>query len=443
VNDSDDLRAFDAEHLWHPFTQAGIDENPRLIVRGKGAYLYDADGNALLDLISSWWVNLHGHAHETIANAIARQARELEHVLFAGFTHPAAVRFSQRLLEQVPDRLARVFFSDNGSTAVEVALKMALQYWHNRGQTRTRIVALEGGYHGDTFGAMAAGRSSGFFGPFEPLLFDVDFLPYPEWWLDHDPIADEEASLSALERLLERRRGKIAALIVEPLIQGAGGMRIARASYVRKLVERVRAEGIIVIFDEVMTGFGRTGTMFALDQVGIAPDLLCLSKGMTGGFLPLGATLATNDIFDAFVGDDVRRAFLHGHSYTANPLACAAAEASLDVFAAERTMERVAAIGAVQREQASSLRGDRRFARPRVLGTIAAVDVARVEAAYGGSAGRRMARAMLDRGFLVRPLGRTIYFMPPYCVTASELRDAYAALRGALNTAAVDTMRDG
>jgi adenosylmethionine-8-amino-7-oxononanoate aminotransferase len=265
------------------------------------------------------------------------------------------------------------------------------------------------------------------------LLFEVEFLSYPEWWPDHDSTADEEASLSALERLLERRHGEIAALIVEPLIQGAGGMRIARASYVRKLVEHVRAEGILVIFDEVMTGFGRTGTMFAQDQVGVAPDLLCLSKGITGGFLPLGVTLATNEIFGAFVGDDIRRAFLHGHSYTANPLACAAADASLDVFATERTMERVAAIGAVQREQVSSLGGDRRFGRPRMLGTIAAVDVAEPDAAYGGSAGRRVARAMLDRGFLVRPLGRTIYFMPPYCVTASELRDAYAALRGALS----------
>ncbi len=316
-----------ADHLWYPFTP--IDSPPPLpVVRGEGVWLELADGRRILDAISSWWVTLHGHGHPAIAEAIHRQALQLEQVIFAGFTHEPAEQLAAELTALLPPGLDRVFYSDDGSTAVEVALKLARQVWSNRGEDRRRFIAFEGSYHGDTFGAMAVGARSLFTRAYDPLLFDVAFAPYPETWIgDTEVEAREAASLAELECLLAEQ--PTAAIILEPLMQGASGMRLSRPEFLRQVAALARAHGTLLIFDEVMTGFGRTGDWFACQHAGVIPDLICLSKGLTGGFLPMGATVASEAIYDAFRGREPERTFWHGHSYTANPLGCAAALASL------------------------------------------------------------------------------------------------------------------
>jgi adenosylmethionine-8-amino-7-oxononanoate aminotransferase len=301
--------------IWHPFTQAQTARLPIPIVKGQGAYLYSETGESYLDAISSWWVNLHGHAHPYIAAKIAAQVQELEHVIFAGYTHPQAVVLAERLLSLLPKGYSHVFYSDNGSTSVEVALKMALQI---QGSSK-KVLSFQGGYHGDTFGAMAAAGKSPYHQPFWPYLFEVSSIPPPI-------LGKEEESWKAFEHALSSE--KIAVFIFEPLIQGAGGMLPHCGQLLTRMIQRCQQEGILTIADEVMTGFGRTGALFASQTLGTTPDLICLSKGITGGFLPLGATVVKPFIFEAFLG----RAFLHGHSYTANPLACAAANASLDLL---------------------------------------------------------------------------------------------------------------
>ena len=312
-----DFLELDRRYVWHPFTQAATAPRPLGIVRGRGAHLYDADGRSYLDLIASWWTNVHGHAHPAIARAIAGQAETLEHVIFAGVTHPPAAQLAHALVQRLGAPFARVFFTDNGSTAIEVALKIAFQSWSNRGDFRWRVLAFEGGYHGDTFGAMSVGQSSGLFSPFSPWLFEVETIPYPATWIDDDPSAREDAALAALDAYLARHGDECAALLIEPLLQGAVGMRVARPSFIRAVVERVRAHGIIVIFDEILTGFGRTGTFFAFEQTGVVPDLIALSKGLTGGALPMGATVATEALYERFLERNHRsraaaRAFVYG-----------------------------------------------------------------------------------------------------------------------------------
>jgi len=275
---SDDLVRRDRTHVWHPYTQEKTAPDPLLVVSARGATLHLADGRTILDLISSWWVVTHGHAHPAIARAIGEQAARLEQVIFAGFTHPPAVELATALVALLPDGLSRIFYSDNGSTSVEVALKLALQYWRNRGEERDRFLAFEGGYHGDTVGAMSAGRESGFFAAFGPLLFPVAFLPYPATWIgDGDVEAREAAALDALDRELEAHGPRTAAVIIEPLVQGAAGMRMCRPEFLAALAERLARAGVLLIFDEVMTGFGRTGTLFAHERAGVTPDLICLS----------------------------------------------------------------------------------------------------------------------------------------------------------------------
>jgi adenosylmethionine-8-amino-7-oxononanoate aminotransferase len=419
----DELRALDARHVWHPFTQAGTAAPPILALGAKGATIYGADGREYLDLVSSWWVNLHGHAHPAIARAIADQASRLEQVIFADFTHEPAIRLAARLAELLPGDLDRVFWSDNGSTAVEVALKLAHQYWSNRGENRSVYVAFEGGYHGDTVGAMSAGRASGFFTAWERMLFPVEFAPFPATWDgDPDAAATEQAALDVLDRILDANRGKVAAVILEPLVQGAGGMRMCRPEFLRALEAKVHDAGTLLIFDEVMTGFGRTGELFACRGAGVTPDLVCLSKGISGGFLPLAATVASERIWQAFLGCDLTTAFLHGHSYTANPLGCAAGLASLDLLLAPDCAERRRSIEAVHRERLAGLKG---VAKPRVCGTIAAFDLIGGDEGYGAAVGPRLKKEFLARGLLLRPLGNVLYLLPPYCLDRAELERAW------------------
>ena len=424
---ADDLRALDARHVWHPFTQARTAAAPIVVREARGSTLVSADGRSYVDLISSWWVTLHGHAEPAIAEAIARQAASLEQVIFAGFTHEPAVLLANRLARLLPRPLGRVFFSDDGSTSVEVALKLAVQYWHNRGAPRRKLLAFEGAYHGDTFGAMAAGRSSGFYAPFHEHLFAVGFVPFPATWIDDPQVeAKEDASLKALDAWLARHGDQAAALILEPLVQGAAGMRMCRPEFLRLVIERVRAYDMLVIFDEVMTGFGRTGALFACETIGATPDIICLSKGLTGGFLPMAATVCREPIYEAFLDANFDKAFAHGHSYTANPLGCAAALASLDLLEAPEAGRRRARIAEAHVRGLAMLSSRSRLSRLRQRGTIAAMTLpAAADAGYTAAIGRRCAAFFLDRGLLVRPIGRELYLLPPYCVSDDELARAY------------------
>lgn len=430
-----DFAALDRRHVWHPFTANEPGKAPVPIVAGRGSELIAADGTRYLDCISSWWVNLHGHAHPAIAAAVARQAATLEHVIFADFTHAPAARLAARLSALLPDALTRCFFSDNGSTAVEVALKIAAHFWKNAGsRKRRRIAALEGGYHGDTVGAMSAGRGSGFSDAYAEMLFAVDLLPVPDTWIGDDTAAVREArALDTARDYFAAHGPELAALIVEPLVQGAGGMRMHRPEFLRALAGLAREAGALVVFDEVMTGFGRTGAAFACLGAEVAPDLICLAKGLTGGFLPLAATLCRDEIYDGFAGADLGRMLAHGHSYAANPLGCAAALASLDLLE-DGGFGRAAAMKGAHCARLPQLIATlgARAARPRICGTIAAFDVAGDTQGYGAPVGRRIKRAALERGLLIRPLGNVVYLLPPYCMTEDELDRAYSGLAAAI-----------
>ncbi len=383
--------------LWHPYTQMRTAPAPLPIVRGEGVYLYTEDGRRILDGISSWWVNIHGHAHPKLNAALAAQARELEHVVFAGCTHRPAVELAERLLEILPQGMARIFYSDNGSTAVEVALKMAIQYWRNHGEPERRtFVALHNAYHGDTIGAMSASEDSVFTRAFQPLLFPVE-------------------RVGNLEELETSLRESVAAVIIEPMLQGAGGMIVWPAEFVadvRRLCDRY---GTLLIADEVLTGFGRTGKMFACEHAAVTPDIMCLSKALTAGYLPLSVTATTSAIYDGFLSEDRSKTFFHGHSFTANPLACAVALASLDLFRDEAVLANVARL---ERQLRAGFEPFRALGDVRVIGGVGAVELA--GKGYLDELGPRLAAAFLERGLLLRPLGNVVYFMPPYCISESE-----------------------
>jgi adenosylmethionine---8-amino-7-oxononanoate aminotransferase len=419
----------DRSHVWHPYTQHGIEGDPTVIARARGASLFDAEGREILDLISSWWTCTHGHAHPKINEALARQANLFEHVMFAGFTHAPAVDLAERVAALLPSDLNKVFFSDDGSTAVEVALKIAYQSWINRGEPRRRVlVAFDGGYHGDTLGAMSLGRGSKMFNTFRELLCEVCVLPYPSTFEGDDAVSEREAgTLSAFETLLGNSVQSIAALIIEPLLQGAGGMRLCRPSFLKRLVEMAQRDGALVIFDEVATGFGRTGTLFALEQAGVVPDLVCLSKGLTAGYMPLAVTVARERLFEAFLGEGFDRALPHGHSFTANPLACAVALASLNLFEEEETLAKIGRINASHKAFRDEIGARDDVMRPRVLGSILAFDV-KGAGPYQSPESRGLKDWFLARGLNIRPIGPTIYLMPPYCITDAELARAYAGV---------------
>ncbi len=416
--------------IWHPFTQHGLHEPIPLVVRAEGALLHLADGGTLIDGISSWWVTTHGHCHPRIADAIGSQAGTLDQLIFAGYTHGPAEQVARGLVELAPraagrDPLAHVFFSDSGSTAVEVALKMALGYWHNRAldglsAPRHRILVLEHGYHGDTIGAMSVGERGVYNAAWTPLLFDVGTIPFPA------PGA-EQATLDALDAACAAPEPP-AAFIVEPLILGAGGMLFYTADVLREMAAICARHDVLFIADEVMTGWGRTGTLFACEQAGVVPDIMAVAKGITGGAIPLAATLATPRIFDAHKSTDRARLFYHSSSYTANAIACAAAAANLAIWREEDVLGRIAALSAGLAQRLGDLARHPAYANPRQLGTIAAIDLTTPDAGYLSDLAPRLRAFFLERGLLLRPLGNTIYLMPPYCLDADQLDRIFAAL---------------
>ena len=422
----------DRKHLWHPYTQHQIAALPVPILKGEGVWLYTADGRKILDGISSWWVNIHGHSHPFINEALAKQAAELEHVMFAGFTHEPAILLAEKLTEILPAGLTRVFYSDNGSTAVEVALKMAWQFWLNRGETeRTTFVALTNAYHGDTFGAMAASDDSAFTHPFKTLLFDVlrADLPSKPGAVATGFFAEANQVATApgfdLASVLRANAGKIAAVIVEPMLQGAGGMIVWSAEQLAETRRLCDEHNVLLIADEVLTGFGRTGKMFACEHAGISPDIICLSKALTNGYLPLGATVATEQIYAAFLSDDRLKTFFHGHSMTANPLACAVANASLELFAREDSLQKVEFINRKFTERVSPLNELACVREVRIIGGVAAIEIvadAQTSAhGYLANVGQHLAKEFLRNNLLLRPLGDVLYLMPPYVIGENDL----------------------
>lgn len=409
----------DASPVWHPFTQHATAPQPLAIARADGARLYTSEDDAIIDAISSWWVVTHGHCHPKIMAAIRAATERLDQVIFAGFTHEPAERLARALIALAPPGLTRVFYSDSGSTAVEVALKMALGHFHNRGERRTRILALENAYHGDTVGTMSAGARGVFNAAYQTLLYDVARIPFPAAGREH-------VTFDAIDAAC--RTGDVAALIVEPLILGAGGMLIYSAAALAEMARIIRSHGGLFIADEVMTGWGRTGTLFACEQAGVSPDLMCMAKGLTGGAVPLAATLASEAIFQSHYSHDRTRTFFHSSSYTANPIACAAAVANIGIWREEPVLERIAALSEMQARRLAALGTDNRFINQRQIGTITALDIAVPDGGYFAGIGPALQRQVLAMGVLLRPLGNTVYVMPPYCITSDDLDQVYRTL---------------
>ena len=424
----------DAKVVWHPFTQHQTAPFSIPIVRGEGAYLYDDSGKKYIDAISSWWVNLHGHSHPYIAQKVAEQFAKLEQVIFAGFTHEPAVRLAERLLEILPQNQSKIFYSDNGSTAVEVALKMAIQYFHNQGFTKkTKVIALENGYHGDTFGTMAVGAKSAFNAPFEGFLYETIYLPVPTE-------GQEEHSLATMRNLMQNAH-EIACFIFEPLIQGAGGMVMYEPEMLEQLISLAKENGVLTIADEIMTGFGRTGKMFATDFIETKPDILCLSKGLTGGAMALGVTSCTQEIYDAFLSEDRKKTLFHSHSFTANPLACTAGLASLDLLLTDETDNKILKINQLHNEFSGRMRyapttiigrgvshtsTSSNHHNIRIKGTILAIEIQTTEGTSYFNNIRDIAyQFFIEKGILIRPLGNVIYLLPPYCISEEDLEYIY------------------
>lgn len=402
--------------VWHPFTQMQTARMPIPIVKAKGCYLYSEDGKAYLDAISSWWVNLHGHTHPYITQKIQAQAETLEHAIFADFTHAPAVELAYRLLSILPGAMSKLFYSDNGSTAVEVAIKMALQYWHNQNKARTKIICFKNSYHGDTFGAMSAAGKNDFNKPFWKHLFEVEAIEAPIK-------GKEDLSLSQLKEALKKHN--VACFIFEPLVLGSGGMIIYSHKELDKLIKCCKQHNILTIADEVMTGFGRTGTLFACDQLQETPDFICLSKGLTGGFLPLGATACTEKIFNTFLDDNLNKAFLHGHSYTANPIACSAALASLDLLLDNHCSLQRKKIATAHKAFCNKWKLHPKLKRCESIGTILAIEYKAKNTSYFSSLRDRLYDFFLNQGILLRPLGNVLYILPPYCIQNDELSKIY------------------
>ena len=411
----------DKKYIWHPFTQMKTAETAIPIVKGESTLLIDEKRNAYIDAISSWWVNLHGHSQPYIAEKVYAQMQKLEHVVFAGFTHNPAVELCEKLSKHLPSNQAKFFFSGDGSSAVEIALKMAVQYWKNKGENKTRFVALDGAYHGETFGAMSAGARSIFSAPFSDLLFECTHIPFPK---------DEQAAIQSLKTEIDK--GGIAAFIFEPLVQGASGMRMYKAETLNKLMQICKEAGVLCIADEVMTGFGRTGTTFAVNQTEAKPDLICLSKGLSGGTLPLSLTTCTNDIFDAFLGDDIQKAFLHGHSFTGNPIGCSAAIASLDLLEKKECQTAIKNIAKSHEIFAKRINSIEIIKDIRQTGTILAIELKSDSSGYASSMRQKLYEDFLDQGVLLRPLGNVIYILPPYCIKEQELKKVYNTIENQL-----------
>ncbi|WP_258099042.1 adenosylmethionine--8-amino-7-oxononanoate transaminase [Marinoscillum pacificum] len=410
------LEKIDRENIWHPFSPLAGNK-PIGVRKAKGLYIHTLDGRKIMDSISSWWVNIHGHSHPKINKAVSRQAAKMEQVIFAGFTHKPAVDLSKTLKKLLPSNISKIFFSDNGSTSVEVAIKLAIQYWYNLGKPRKKIIALEGAYHGDTFGSMSVAERNLFSAPFNDLLFEVEFLPFPK--------GDGAAAIASMKELASE---EIAAFIFEPLVQGAAGMQMYAPEVLDELISIAQSKKIICIADEVMTGFGRTGKMFACDYLKNDPDIFCLSKGITGGYLPMGVTAVSQPIVEAFDVADRLKAFFHGHSYTANPLACAAANASMKLLLKKSCQEDIARIEASHKAYVESFVANEKVDEIRYRGTILAIELKADDAGYTSDIKERIYDYFMERNMLLRPLGNVIYIIPPYIVTNQELNKMYKAI---------------
>ena len=420
------LSPIDKANIWHPFTPLVGAPEPLLISHAKGIYLHTPDGRKIIDAISSWWVNLHGHSHPKIAQAVAEQAAKLEHVIFAGFTHEPAIKLSENLLKILPPNFSKIFFSDNGSTSVEVALKIAMQFWHNQGIARKKIIAIEGAYHGDTFGSMSVGDRSIFSAPFTPYLFDVSFIDFPEK-------EKEGYVLDQFKKIVDG--GDVSAFIYEPMIQAAGGMRIYSTNVLNAMIEYAQKNNVICIADEVFTGFGRTGKLLASDHLERKPDLIALSKGLTGGTLPLGVTAVSSKIVDAFQTADFTKTFFHGHSYTANPIACAAANASFELLTEPACRQSLSDISSHHKTFITKINNHAAVEDARSLGTILAIELKTTgRSSYSNDIRKRIYQFFIDRDILLRPLGNTFYVVAPYCISGDELNHIYTTIEEFLNT---------
>ncbi len=438
----------DKEVIWHPYTQHKTMLPPIAIERGEGSLLFDENNNNYIDAISSWWVNIHGHAHPYIAEKIFEQAKKLEHVIFTGFTHEPAVQIAERLLKILPGNFSKIFYSDNGSTAVEVAIKMAMQYWRNKGQVisdkreetrdkgqdsasgislttyplplRKKILAFKNSYHGDTFGAMSVSERSVFTFPFQDYLFEVIFIETPN-----------ANNIQDLKSFIQQNGNEISCFIYEPLLQAAGGMLIYDAKLLDELLSEIKSHEIICIADEVLTGFYRTGKFFASDYLENKPDIICLSKALTGGTMALGATAATQKIFDAFSSDDKTKTFFHGHSFTANPIACAASLASLDLLEKEECKKNIERIINQQKEfclQLPTTNDKLQTKNIRQIGSIIAFEIIDGGDGYLNNISAVITQKALQIGIYLRPLGNTVYIMPPYCITEEQLNKVHEFL---------------
>lgn len=412
----------DRQVNWHPYTQ--MKSGTLLpIVKGEGTYLFDADGTRYIDAISSWWVTLHGHAHPYIARKVAEQLSTLEQVIFAGFTHPPAIELSERVLALLPDNQQKVFYTDNGSTAVEVGLKMCIQYHANLGIPKTKILAFHNGYHGDTFGAMSVSGRSAWTAPYMDFMFEVLFIDTPA-----------KDNLFELKQVIDRHAAELACFVYEPLVQGAAGMRMHGAEELSELLEYCRAKEVLLVQDEIFVGFGRTGKLFAANHLTVAPDVMCFSKGLTGGTMPLGLTTCSQKIYDAFYSDDKSKALFHGHSFTANPIACSAALASLDLLLSDATQSNIQRICMQHKAfvQQTEVYANRLAARQ--CGTILAIEWKTEEAtSYFNSIQAFLNSFFLKHHILVRPLGNVLYFVPPYCISEADLNYIYDRVFDALN----------
>ncbi len=411
----------DRKNIWHPFTPLVNGIEPLFVESAEGVYLQLRDGRKIIDAVSSWWVNIHGHNNLAVANAIGEQAKKLEHVIFAGFTHEPAIRLAENLLSILPTNQSKVFFSDNGSTAVEVALKMAIQYWHNQGiHHKTKIVALEGAYHGDTFGSMSVGERGPFTDAFSKYLFDVEFIDFP---------TDENKNQLFIHAETLFRQKDIGAFIFEPLVQAAAGMRMYAPEILDKLISLAQQHEVICIADEVFTGFGRTGKLFASDYLKNQPDVIAISKGITGGFLPLGVTSCSEKIVEAFRSLDATKTFFHGHSYTANPIACAAANASFELLMKEGCQQSIQRINKSHNLFISKIEMHESVRNARCMGTILALELkTREGTSYFNETRKKIYPFFLERNILLRPLGNVIYIVPPYVITTDELNAIYQAI---------------
>jgi adenosylmethionine-8-amino-7-oxononanoate aminotransferase len=412
--------ARDQKTIWHPFTQMKDASPPIPIIRGKGALLYDDAGNEYIDAVASWWVNVHGHAHPYIQQKVAQQLATLEHVIFAGFTHPWAIELAERVLKMLPANHEKVFFSDNGSTANEVALKMALQFWWNQNQPKTKIIAFENAYHGDTVGAMSVGGRGVFTTPFENIMFEVEHIPVPDG-------RNHETLIPHFKKLVEQNN--VAAFIYEPIIQGAGGMVMYDVDGMNQLLQIAQQHQVLLIADEVMTGFGRTGKMFASEYYTTQPDMINLSKALTGGTMPLSLTTCKQFIFEQFLSNDKLKTFYHGHSYTGNPTACAAALASLDLMEEAVFQSNIQRVHQQHLQFYEQLKSLINVKNARVTGTILAFEViSHAEEGYFNEIKEQLYSAFIAQKIILRPLGNTVYILPPYVITNEQLQKVYKVI---------------